>query len=80
ELCGGTHIKNTAQIGSFFITKESGVSAGVRRIEAVCSKAALHYAKAFMNELESLRTELKNNEPLSAIKKLKNELNSLKNE
>lgn len=80
ELCGGTHIKNTAQIGSFFITKESGVSAGVRRIEAVCAKAALNYAKGFMNELESLKTELKNNEPLSAIKRLKNELTNLKNE
>lgn len=50
ELCGGTHIKNTKEIGLFRITKESSVSAGVRRIEAVTSKAAL----AFIYEKETL--------------------------
>lgn len=45
ELCGGTHVSNTANIGSFFIQKESGVSAGVRRIEAICGGAALSYAQ-----------------------------------
>ncbi|TQR33031.1 alanine--tRNA ligase [Campylobacter sp. MIT 99-7217] len=80
ELCGGTHVKNTAQIGSFYIVKESGVSAGVRRIEAVASKAALNYAKNLNKELLSLKNELKTNEPLNALKRLKNELLSLKNE
>ena len=55
ELCGGTHIKNTAEIGSFYITKESGVSSGVRRIEAVASLAALNYAKSFINEVKELK-------------------------
>lgn len=80
ELCGGTHVKNTAQIGSFYIVKESGVSAGVRRIEAVVSRAALEYAKSFINENLSLKEELKSNDLNLGIKKLKNEIINLKNE
>ncbi|ELP0533243.1 alanine--tRNA ligase [Campylobacter upsaliensis] len=80
ELCGGTHVNNSAEIGSFFILKESGVSAGVRRIEAVVSKAAHTYAKNALKELESLKIELKNNDLLSGISKLKNEISKLKNE
>ncbi|ECC1872628.1 alanine--tRNA ligase [Campylobacter upsaliensis] len=80
ELCGGTHVNNSAEIGSFFILKESGVSAGVRRIEAVVSKAAHAYAKNALKELESLKIELKNNDLLSGISKLKNEISKLKNE
>ena len=78
ELCGGTHVSNLSQIGAFFITKESGVSAGVRRIEAVCSKAALNLAKAWRSEIEELKTELKSTEPIGAVKKLKAEIKSLK--
>lgn len=78
ELCGGTHVANLSQIGAFFITKEGGVSAGVRRIEAVCSKAALNLAKAWRGEIEELKTELKSAEPMNAVKKLKAEIKSLK--
>ena len=79
ELCGGTHITNTAQIGSFYIVKESGVSAGVRRIEAVASVAALHFAKGFMSEITYLKDELKSNDAISAVKRLKAENLELKN-
>lgn len=80
ELCGGTHVKNTGEIGSFFIVKESGVSAGVRRIEAICSKSALSYAKNLRLQLTQINENLKTNEPIAAIKKLKDEIKSLKTE
>lgn len=80
EFCGGTHIKNTSDIGSFYIVKESGVSAGVRRIEAVCSLAAINYAKSFIAEIERLREELKTNDLVGGIKKLKEQIKDIKNE
>lgn len=80
ELCGGTHVDNTAQIGSFFIIKESGVSAGVRRIEAICSKAALNYSNQLRQKLNEISQELKTTEPINAIKKLKNDIKELKDE
>lgn len=80
ELCGGTHVKNSSEIGSFYIVKESGVSAGVRRIEAVVSKAALDYVNENLKDLNQTKEELKTHDILSYVAKLKNEIVSLKNE
>ncbi len=58
EFCGGTHLSNSGEIGLFKIVAESSVSAGVRRISAVCGEEALHYCRAKEQELQSLATEL----------------------
>lgn len=80
ELCGGTHVSNISQIGLFMITKESGVSAGVRRIEAICGNAAIAAVKGLRNELGEIKAELKNVNPLAGIAKLKEQVKTLKSE
>jgi alanyl-tRNA synthetase len=80
EFCGGVHVENTANIGSFIITKESGVSAGVRRIEAVCGNAAYRYFCEQRTLLKDAQTEVKNLDLLAGINRLKSNITELKSE
>jgi len=80
EFCGGTHVQNTGEIGSFYITKESGVSAGVRRIEAVVGLSAINYVQNAMKKLAQIESEVKNKDIIEGITKLKKQIKDLKSE
>ena len=80
EFCGGVHVENTANIGSFIITKESGVSAGVRRIEAVCGNAAYKHFNEQRALLRTASAEVKNLDLIAGINRLKASVNELKAE
>jgi alanyl-tRNA synthetase len=66
ELCGGTHVQATGQIGYFKILSESAVAAGVRRIEAITSDAAEAFIVSQDQEINQLKALLKGNKDLSA--------------
>ena len=70
ELCGGTHVGFTGELGIFKIKHEAAVAAGVRRIEAVCGSAAEQYIHQTFAELSAIRSSLKN--PVNIQKYIEN--------
>jgi len=87
ELCGGTHVSRTGDIGLFKVTAESGVAAGVRRIEAVTGANALSYLQTLEGTVNQLAHTLKSaptevpqrlSQVLEQVKALEKELNAVK--
>lgn len=80
ELCGGTHVKSTGEIGHFKLMAESSTAAGIRRIEAISGDKATEYFKNLENQLKEVSSLLKSKDLLKSIEKLLEENAALKSE
>lgn len=81
ELCGGTHVQNTADVIMFKLQSESSSAAGIRRIEATTGLAAIEELKDTFNQYNQILAELKNPaDPIDAVQKLVDENKELKSQ
>lgn len=80
ELCGGTHVKSTSEIGRFKILSENSVAAGIRRIEAISGDKAEEYFRNLETQLSVISQLLKSKDIVKSIEKLLEENAALKSE
>ena len=77
ELCGGTHVNSTSEIGLFKITSEGSVSAGTRRVEAITGMEVIDYINKYKTKIDKLEKELKTKTLLATVKQLLDKNKSL---
>ncbi|MCK5168251.1 MAG: alanine--tRNA ligase [Bacteroidales bacterium] len=78
ELCGGTHVSNTGQIGFFKIMSESSIASGIRRIEAITGEKVVEYVFSQMQELNEIKALFKNpKNTVESVKSLMNDITKL---
>lgn len=79
ELCGGTHVARTGDLGFFKIKSEGAVAAGVRRMEALSGLAAEHYVNGLLQDLQQVKGLLKNpKDTAKAVGQLQEEISQLR--
>lgn len=80
ELCGGTHVRNTSEIGHFKIQSESSTAAGIRRIEAISGDRSAEYFRNLETQVKQISALLKTKDLTKAVEKLLEENAGLKSE